>query len=626
MSWFYSIVFAGMLISGVSDGMTGRQATPARAPAVQPKAIRDVTEKFDQTYPLSANGKVRVSNVNGPIVVEAWDRNEVRVEATKIADSAETLGEVTIKVEARADLISVEADYENWRWGGRDRQSPSRKLEVHFKLSVPRGASLDEVETVNGEVTVSDLTGVVKISAVNGNVAAANLRGTANLSTVNGTVNADFDGLESGSRISLSTVNGSVNLVMPSDANATVKADSLNGKITNDYGLPVKKGEYVGRNLHGRLGSGEVQVRLNSVNGPLSIKRRQDGRPTSPATNLLKPGSDTDMEFDFDFDGDFGGASTSARTKKAIADVLRDSAKETAKAMEQSRVELEKVKPQLDRIEIKVDAEKLQTAIEKSVARQAESLMIMSEANWTHAVPVMRKTEKIFPVKGVPSVTINAEECDVNVRAWDRPEVKYVLSEMGNRRDPGSVAVTEKVTDSSIELTVVKGDDEYFSGLLRRVPDIRIEVFVPRSSNVLVRTASRIRITGVSGETEVEGGDEPIDLRDLNGKVRLTAGDAQIRVIGLKGELVSEVGDGNVYLEGDFDKITSEADGADIILTLPANANVSIDSTSEIDLSGLNAVRENSGVVRIGKGERPSNFVFGGGSLKLRNSASLESN
>jgi hypothetical protein len=133
-------------------------------------------------------------------------------------------------------------------------------------------------------------------------------------------------------------------------------------------------------------------------------------------------------------------------------------------------------------------------------------------------------------------------------------------------------------------------------------------------------------MTGVSGDTEVKGGDEPIDLRDLNGKVRLTAGDAQIRVIGLKGELVSEVGGGSVYLEGDFEKITSEADGANIILTLPANANVSIDSTGEIDLSGLNAVRESSGLVRIGKGERARNFVFAGGSLKLRSSASLESN
>jgi len=35
----------------------------------------------------------------------------------------------------------------------------------------------------------------------------------------------------------LSTVNGRVNLAIPSDANATINADTLNGNITNDLGL-----------------------------------------------------------------------------------------------------------------------------------------------------------------------------------------------------------------------------------------------------------------------------------------------------------------------------------------------------------------------------------------------------
>jgi DUF4097 and DUF4098 domain-containing protein YvlB len=63
----------------------------------------------------------------------------------------------------------------------------------------------------------------MKVSAVNGSVSANNIRGTAKLSTVNGEVRADFDRLETGSKISLETVNGKVNLLLPSDANATLK-------------------------------------------------------------------------------------------------------------------------------------------------------------------------------------------------------------------------------------------------------------------------------------------------------------------------------------------------------------------------------------------------------------------
>ena len=81
----------------------------------------------------------------------------------------------------------------------------------------------------------------------------------------------------------------------------TVKADSLNGNITNDFGLPVNKGKYVGRNLYGRLGGGDVQIKLSSVNGGLAIGRRNDGRSLSPATNLLpEKGKDDDWDSDVD--------------------------------------------------------------------------------------------------------------------------------------------------------------------------------------------------------------------------------------------------------------------------------------------------------------------------------------
>ena len=45
-------------------------------------------------------------------------------------------------------------------------------------------------------------------------------------STVNGEVTADFDQLQTGTRINLDTVNGRVNLMIPSDSNATIKSKS----------------------------------------------------------------------------------------------------------------------------------------------------------------------------------------------------------------------------------------------------------------------------------------------------------------------------------------------------------------------------------------------------------------
>src|SRR5687768_15085320 len=235
MSWLYSIVFAGLAISSGSDVPA---VNNAQLPVQQPAAAvvqGDERERFEQSYPLSASGRVSVSNVNGSITVEAWDRNEVKLEAIKIADSKEALADVQLKIDSRADSFSVEADYDSWR---RDRGEKTwknhNKLEVQFKLSVPRRAVLDEIETVNGSVTVSNFVNLTKVSAVNGNVIATNLRGTANLSTVNGEVSADFDRLESGSKISLDTVNGKVLLVLPSDVKdrKSTRLNSSHGYIS----------------------------------------------------------------------------------------------------------------------------------------------------------------------------------------------------------------------------------------------------------------------------------------------------------------------------------------------------------------------------------------------------------
>src|SRR5688500_2431672 len=339
MSWLYSLVFAGLLF-GSNGEHTSVHTHNSAGPVLTTEIVAgDEIEKFEQSYPLSKNGNVSVSNVNGSITVEAWDRDEVRLEATKIGDSKESLADVDIKVESTADSFSVEADYRGWKTNEKRSENRHRKLEVEFRLSVPRGAVLNEIETVNGSVTVSNFTNVTKISAVNGNVTASNLRGAANLSTVNGQVTADFDRVEGTSKIDLSTVNGQVNLVLPSDVHATVKADSLNGNITNDFGLPVRKGQYVGRDLYGRIGSGEGQIKLSSVNGHLSIGRKNDGRSPNPATNLLP-----NKKADDDWDGGLAEkdkARKSAKIDREVTRAMRESRRATAESIKEAEKAIE---------------------------------------------------------------------------------------------------------------------------------------------------------------------------------------------------------------------------------------------------------------------------------------------
>ncbi len=606
MSWLYSILITGLLITSNAEVPTTspEQAAPRERAVLQ----QDVTEKFDQTYPLSPNGRVSVTNVNGPVVVESWDRNEVRIEATKIADSAETLAEVEIDVDASGDRVSVRADHKGSRFNAQMPRDRNRRVEVHFKLSVPRGARLDEIATVNGVVTVSDFENAVKVSAVNGDINATNLKGSVKLSTVNGRVRAEITETSAENELNLSTVNGSIALVLPSDINATIKADSLNGNISNDFGLPIKKGEYVGRNLYGRIGSGEVQVKLDSVNGPLTITRRDDGRPTNPAINLLQGSTGRDP----------GRAPVIDRS---VARSMKEAEKEAAKALEAARIQMEAIQPELARVRVDMDPEKMKELIQAGLAREKAALAVLANVNWGASVPMLKKQEKTFPVDSDVRVNITAEDCDVSVRTWDRQEVRYVLTERTGRLLEGEAKVTEKVSKDTVELTV-NGDEALpFAG----AAGSRIEVYVPRGARVTVKSNSRIRVSGTSGETEVFGEDAPIDIRDVSGRLRINAADARVRVIGMKGSVESVAENGSVYLEGDFERLTSRSDSADVTLTLDPAADVRITANTAIETEGIGGNAGGACEITIGSGKNHLEFEVNGGRILVRDSATLGS-
>ncbi|MCP4896224.1 MAG: hypothetical protein GY906_04545, partial [bacterium] len=51
----------------------------------------DLSETFDQTYPLSVGGTVSLENINGNVEFEVWGAQEVRVLAVKEASSQKRL-------------------------------------------------------------------------------------------------------------------------------------------------------------------------------------------------------------------------------------------------------------------------------------------------------------------------------------------------------------------------------------------------------------------------------------------------------------------------------------------------------------------------------------------------------
>lgn len=270
-----AITLATMARSQATVVLEDNYLTPelvALEPIQKPKGD-ELTEEFHQSYALGRAGHVKISNINGDVHISAWDGNEVKVDAVKRAYNPQRLSEVTIDVTNAAETVSIETKYpeRNQTFDSRNREN--NPASVEYTLMVPRGARIDGVELVNGSLDITGVQGDVQASLVNGRLKASGLGGEVKLSTVNGAQEVNVTTLDEAKGVTLNSVNGPIVLIVPSGANAQVRASTVHGPITNDFGLTVNEGQYVGRELTGQIGSGGPRIRLNNVNGSIAIKR-----------------------------------------------------------------------------------------------------------------------------------------------------------------------------------------------------------------------------------------------------------------------------------------------------------------------------------------------------------------
>lgn len=252
-----------------------------------------LTEEFHHTYPLSANGRIELENINGAVHITAWDQNEVKVDAVKYANTQDRLDDAKIEVEASNDSISIRTEYRDHdhTFSG----SWHDPAGVEYTLMVPRNARLDEIKLINGSLDIHQVAGEVQASCINGRLEAQGLQGRVKLETINGRLEPQFDRLGS-SRIELSSVNGGIELTLPSDAKAEIEASTVSGGINNDFGLHVINHHWVGHEMRGELGGGGSHIEVSNVNGHIEIRHANDGKTVSPVKDLSREDKDDDDE------------------------------------------------------------------------------------------------------------------------------------------------------------------------------------------------------------------------------------------------------------------------------------------------------------------------------------------
>jgi DUF4097 and DUF4098 domain-containing protein YvlB len=617
-------VFVAALLAVASNrgSMAGAVAPLGNSTGAQTATSDEVREEFHRSVPLTAGGRVSIENINGSVRIAVWDQNEVKIDAVKRAYKRERLNEARIEVDATSDAVRIKTryPYENLTFTDEESRRYDNPAIVDYSLTIPRKARLESAELVNGALEIEGVEGDVKASCINGHLTARGLVGEVKLSTINGTLDATFTRLDESKAISLNSVNGRLLLTIPSDSNATLKASTVHGGITNDFGLTVQHGEWVGHELYGQLGTGGPRIRLGNVNGSITIKHAADGRTLSQATGLLSDkGKDKDKEklekelaearrkLNEDVRRTVEEARRQALSQTEIDRITAEAQREAQRAIREAELELARAQRevQLEVTRAQREAQReTQRAVQeqtremtREINRQAREQARLAREQGTFVIGSGRglvdRESKSFVVTGTPTVNVGTFDGAIVVHGWDKSEVMYTATRRGRNEEILKQVKIEANQQGSAITIIATGEGSNGSA--------HLELYVPRNSNLHVTSDDgHLSIDGVSGDLNVRTGDGSIEVTTGHGQLQANTGDGRIHILDFDGQVDARTGDGSISLTGRFTALSARTGDGSISLAVPANSSFVVETNADaISNEGLNVSEDVAPSTRV---------------------------
>jgi tRNA A-37 threonylcarbamoyl transferase component Bud32 len=287
---------AAMAIPGFFKSTT--PATTLTADDLQKAGIRqeggEYRKDFSRSFPLDANGRFSIENVDGRTEIKGWNSNAVAITAAIHGSTGEGVNAIRIKVDSDANHSEVHTETPNhlrdfqWSWDW-FKNVMRGGATVDYTVRVPRLAQLKHVSCVDGTVVIEGVAGDISASTVDGGIQIRDARRDLDLTCVDGNITAEMASLGQGQTVSLHAVDGQISLAVPEDADATFSASTVDGQVSSDFpSLQPSKESDAGNKLNGRLGQGSAKVSANAVDGSIKFLKRAvqvESPPASPATS-----------------------------------------------------------------------------------------------------------------------------------------------------------------------------------------------------------------------------------------------------------------------------------------------------------------------------------------------------
>lgn len=268
-------------------------------------ALTVAPQSADTVIAVDRGTRLDVSNFRGEVVIEAWNRDEVRIRSDLDDQRLDaTRAGATLRVRPRSRNGPRDAEFQIAvpRWmavsvegnqidvqvrgteaevtietvGGEIEVDGGRGLisarSIQGMISVRGARGEVEAVSVNQEVVLQDVEGEIYVETTNGDVTLRDIRsGRVRATTVNGDM--EYSGeIRNDGRYGFSTHNGDLEVTVAPNANVTVSVSTYQGDFESEF--PVRlTGTSRDRQFTFTLGSGSAQLELESFNGEISLRR-----------------------------------------------------------------------------------------------------------------------------------------------------------------------------------------------------------------------------------------------------------------------------------------------------------------------------------------------------------------
>ena len=269
-------------------------------------AFAGVEEVINKQYPLEGDGEVYLQNISGNISVSTWNKDKIRIKATKKAHSEKDLDKINVMIDSEDDHIRIKTEYDKSFHSSPFSIFSNNNWSVTYELTVPEKAevSLESVsggirvagvqndvkcKSVSGNIDLEGITGDASVEVVSGGISIDKITGEITAKTVSGNIRIDTGSvvesikgntvsggirvkgiLSPGGDYDLSTVSGNIKFMLPADSEFDLRAKTFSGGINSDFSITLSGG-IDHKNLNGVVGKGGPEISLSTFSGSIRL-------------------------------------------------------------------------------------------------------------------------------------------------------------------------------------------------------------------------------------------------------------------------------------------------------------------------------------------------------------------